>query len=269
MLDGTAQRIVLSAAVVGLFYWALFTGRAPERSSPVAPAPASSRGMAAEEAKRLASVSRALIRDGNHAAALAPIRALHDAFPSSHIYIDQLATVYHHLTRFDDEAALLEEYLLKAPTPDSACPRLGLAYRAQGREDKALDAFERCLALDSDDPDAIFYLAHAEERAGRVDKAAEFYRRGLVWAPGYSDMSLGLARIDLRAGRVRQAKAAALDVLKKSPDNTDALLLAGLACLRNGEPSEARKHLERGLRLSPDNAELSRALAQAEAGEHR
>jgi len=226
--------------------------------------------MAADEAKRLAAESRALIRADDYAGALAPVRTLHDAYPSNHIYIDQLAIVFHHLNRPADEAETLEEYIVKAPNPGEACPRLGLAYRAQGLEDKALDAFERCLALDPDDPDAILYLALAHERAGRAAKAAELYKRGLRLSPDYSDMRLGLARIVLREGHAGQAKAAALAVLKKSPDNTDALLVAGLACLRNGEPSEARSYLKHGVLLAPGSKELAQALAQAEAtGGHR
>jgi len=264
VLDNPAPRIVLSAAAVGLFYWALFTGSTPAPQPQEAP-----RGMAADEAKRLAAETRALIRDGDYAKALEPVRKLHDAYPSSHIYIDQLATVYRHLNRPEEEAALWEEYLLKAPRPEEACPRLGLAYRASGQEDKAHDAFERCVAINPDDPDSILYLALSHERAGRAEKAAALYERGLALAPDYSDMRLGLARIGLRGGRAREAKAAALGVLKRSPDNTDALLVAGLACLRIGEPTEAKTYLKRGAELSPGNADLAQALAQVVALERR
>jgi len=252
-------RIVIAAAVVGLFYWALFTGSSPERRSTASSTPD------AERTKQLAEESRALIRKGDYAAALGRVQALHDAYPSSPIYIDQLAIVFHHLNRPADEAAMLEEYLVKAPTPGEACPRLGLAYRASGRDDKAFDAFERCLALEPNDPDAILYLALAQERVGRTAEATALYNRGLALVPDYPDLRLGLARIVLRQGQFEKAKSAALAVLEKSPDNTDALLVAGLACLRNGERSEARGYLERGVRLAPESTELAEALAQAQA----
>jgi len=267
VLDTRASRIVLSLAVVGLFYWALFTGHAPAPAAP--PALSAASGMATDVAKGLVAEARALISGGDYAKALEPALELHDAYPSSDIYVEQLATTYHHLNRPVEEAALWEEYLLKSPTPNGACPHLGLAYRAQGKEDKALDAFERCLALDPSDPDAILYLALAEERGGRVEKATELYQRGLTLVPDYPDLRLGLARIDLRAGRVGEAKSAALLVLKTSPDNTDALLVAGLACLRTGEQAMARTYLERGLRLSPGNSDLTQALAQVSAREGR
>ena len=259
MRSQAVLRIVIAAGVVGLFYWALFTGSGPGRRS-TAPSPPD-----AERTKHLAEESRELIRKGDYAAALGRVQALHDAYPSSPIYIDQLAIVLHHLNRPADEAAILEEYLVKSPTPGDGCPRLGLAYRASGREDKALDAFERCLALEPNDPDAILYLALAQERAGRTAEATALYNRGLDLVPDYPDLRLGLARIVLRQGQFEQAKAAAVAVLAKSPDNTDALLVAGLACLRNGERSEARRYLERGVKLAPESTELADALARATA----
>ena len=267
MLDTRASRIVLSLAVVALFYWALFTGHAPAPAAP--PAISAASGMATEVAKALVAEARALISGGDYAKALEPARKLHDAYPSSDIYVEQLATTYHHLNRPVEEAALWEEYLLTAPNPNQACPHLGFAYRAQGRQDKALDAFERCLKLDPSDPDAILYLALAEEREGHAEKATELYKRGLTLVPDYHDLRLGLARIDLRAGRVAEAKSAALFVLKAAPDNTDALFVAGLACTRTGDLATARKYLERGLRLSPGNSDLTQALAQVAAREGR
>ena len=267
MLETPVPRIILSLAVVGLFYWALFTGQAP--APPASPALEPAPGIAMEATKKLVADARAAIGRGDYATALEPARALHDAHPSSHIYIDQLATTYHHLRRPVEEAALWEEYLLRAPRPGGACPQLGLAYRAQGKQGAAIDAFERCLALDPSNPDAILYLALAEERAGGVEKATALYKRGLALSPGYSDLRLGLARIDLRAGRAAEAKSAALLVLKSSPDNTDALLVAGLACLRVGEQAAARRYLERGLVVSPGNGDLTEALAQLTKGEGR
>ncbi len=267
MLDTPAPRIALSLAVVGLFYWALFTGHTPAPASPSAPSAAS--GIATDVARGLVAEARAAIGSGDYAKALKPALALHAAYPSSHIYIEQLAITYHHLKRPVEEAALWEEYLLRAPTPGGACPHLGLAYRAQGRQDRALDAFERCLALDPSNPDSILYLALAEEREGRVEKATELYKRGLTLAPEYPDLRLGLARIDLRSGRAADAKSAALLVLRSSPDNTDALFVAGLACLRTGDQAAARKYLERGLVLSPGNTDLAQALAQVAAREGR
>jgi tetratricopeptide (TPR) repeat protein len=256
MLDSPALRIVASAGVLALFYWSLFTGAAPA-PAPVAPVA----GLTAEGTRSLAEETKALVRGGSYEKALDPARKLHEAYPANHIYIDQLATVYHYLKRPKEEAELWEEYLEKAPVPDEACPALGLAYRAQGLEDKARDAFSRCLDLDPSNPDFVLHLALSCERSGGGDKARELYERGLALAPDYPDLRLGLARLDLRAGRVAQAEEAARRVLQRSPDNVDALLVAGLASLRGGSADEARVHLERGVRLSPDYTDLVLALA--------
>jgi tetratricopeptide (TPR) repeat protein len=264
VLDSRALRFLAAAGVLVLFYWSLFTG-APPAAAPAAP----SAGVNTGGAKSLADEAKSLMRSGDYEKALDPAQKLHEAFPANHIYIDQLATVYHHLKRPKEEAELWEEYLQKAPVPDEACPALGLAYRAQGLEEKARDAFSRCLDLDPTNPDFVLHLALSFERAGRADKASELYVRGLALAPEYSDMRLGLARIDLRAGRAEKAKAAAVRALERSPDNVDALLVAGLACLRLGAADEARVHLERGVRLSPEYTDLVLALAQTSVRQGR
>lgn len=256
MRENPFLRIVLSATVVALFYGALFTGLAP------APKPVGE--LTVDRAKMLMETSRALMRDGDYTAALAPLRELHEAFPSSHIYIDRLAVVYHQMNRFAEEAALLEEFLVKAPHPEEACPRIGLAYRALEQEAKAFDAFKRCFDIDATNPDAIFYFALANERGGRLAKAAELYDRGLELAPTYDDIRLGLARIALRQDEPDKAKSAAVAVLATHPDNTDALLVAGLACMRTGEAARARTYLERGVRLAPNDHDLIDALARTE-----
>ena len=264
LLDASALRIALSSAVLVVFWWALFTAPASV-PVPVVAGP----GPSADAARGLAESAKALVRAGDWAKALEPAVTLHDTFPQNHIYIDQLATIHNHLGNFKDEARLWEEYLEKAPLPDEACPALGLAYKAQGLEEKARDAFARCVELDPRNPDSVFYLALACERGGDAAKARELYRRGLELSPGYSDMSLGLARLELRAGRAAEAKGAALRVLEKSPDNVDALLVAGLAALRLGDDDGARKYLERGVALSPGYLDLVLALARTSARQGR
>jgi tetratricopeptide (TPR) repeat protein len=262
---GRLARVLLPAGVLALFYWGLFLSPPALEPEPSASLP----DQAETETRRLADLAKKLLRQDLHAEALAPTLKLHEKYPGNHIYIWDLATIYNRLGRPADEARSWEEYLQAAPTPIQACPALPRAYEKQNLTDKAFDAYERCLALDPKDPDAIFFLALACERRGKGERARALYARGLALAPEYADMRLGLARHNLRGGRTEEALKAAERVLAKSPDNVDALLVAGSALHRLGRLDEARENLERGLKKSETYADLHLALASLAADEKK
>src|SRR4051794_38591110 len=98
-----------------------------------------------------------LIKAERWSDALPVTRTLSERFPRNHIYAQSLAGVYHHLSQPKEEAAEWERYLLTAPSPEEACPQIGDAYRQQGKLKEAADAYDRCLAFDTEDPQQIFY----------------------------------------------------------------------------------------------------------------
>lgn len=245
-------RLFVTVLALGMFYWGLF--RLPVRGS-------SGGGLEPEEARALQEESTVMRRYGKWDRALPLTLKLHDAYPESHIYIGQLAEIYDHLGRYRDEAGMWEEFIERAPRPIEGCPQIGQSYEKQGLPKDAIKAYEKCAAIDSTDPDQIFYLAHAVEKDGQIDRAAALYARGVELSPNYSDLAVGLARMRMRQGKFEEARKLAAGILAGSPRNADALLVLGIACERLGNRAEAKSYLERGVQAADGYADLHLALA--------
>jgi tetratricopeptide (TPR) repeat protein len=219
------------------------------------------RQLTAAESSTLWSNCKSLFSQSKYHEALAAALKLHDAYPGNHLYIEMAAESYGRLGDYQHEAEFWEKYFDSAPNPVAACPQIGQAYWKQGRTDKAIAAFERCLTREPENTDSIFFLAHALELAGELDRAADLYRRGLKIAPEYADMKIGLARVWLRQGKAAQAEKASKLILQRSPDNLDALLVAGLAYSSEGQFPKAKEYLVKGVKLSDTESDFHEALA--------
>lgn len=252
-MHATLERILLALGGLAILCAAVLRSAAlPVRSSKTD----------AEALRGLAARSQEAYLAGRWNEALEPTLALHEAYPENHVYLGRLAQIYQEIGRPEDEARTWEEYLVVAPIPSEACPQLGRAYWKQGATGKAIDAFERCLRLDPEDPDAIFFMAWGYEHVGDVARAFALYEKGHAQSPGYDDMTLGLARIHLRQGKVSLAHAAASKILARAPENVDALLVLGLSLVREGRPEKARALFEKGASLSDAYADFHLALGR-------
>jgi tetratricopeptide (TPR) repeat protein len=210
----------------------------------------------AKETRRLLAEARDLQAANRFPEAIVPLSRLYTMNPENHLYIQQLAEIYHRLENYPREVQMWEQFLIHAPLPIEGCPQIGQAYLSQGLRKEATHAFERCLAIDEQNSDSLFFFGHALETEGQFERAAALYRRGLKTSPHYPDLILGLARIQVRRGELAEARRAVQGVLQRSPDTVDALLVAGLIAWRSGETAQAKRYLERGMLIEPSYQDL-------------
>ena len=247
-------RLIGSIAALFLFFVAI----------EIAPLPAPGESSSADSAEtRQMHDATALMAANKWSEALTPIRALAQAYPGNHIYAEQMATVYGHLNKPAEEAAAWEQFVATSPNAYEACPEIGYAYRHAGRLDKAIDAFERCLTYDPDNPEMQFYAAHAAEWKDDWTTAKALYEKSAAADPKNLDVQLGLGRVALHDGRNADARGIA-DTVLAAHDDADAALLGGMAAMRAGKKADARAYFERGLRRSPDYADLHYFLGLVE-----
>ncbi len=229
------------------------------------PAPGEVIGAESPQTKDMRTAT-AFIAAGKWPEALAPMKILADAYPANHIYSAHLAEIYQHLKQPANEAAAWERFVATSPNAYEACPRLGGAYREAHDLPKAIDAFERCLTFDPDNPDMQFYAAHAAEWKDDWATAERLYRTTAAIDPKNMDVQLGLGRVALHAGRYDDARAIADHVLLVQED-ADAALLAGMATFRAGKRAEARRYFERGLNIADGAADLHYVMGLLEERE--
>lgn len=205
-----------------------------------------------QQSQELAEQSKSYMDQSRYADALNPTLTLSKAYPENHIYLGRLAGIYDHLGRYEEEATYWERYMDHAPAPIEACPQIGQAYWKQGdkSESQAIAAYQRCLAIDPQNTDSIFYLAHALEMSNQWQQAADQYQKGLKISPNYIDLSLGLARCWLRMDRPEDARQIAQQILTKHPDSSGALLVLGMYYLHSGNYGAAKDALNRGAAMS-------------------
>jgi tetratricopeptide (TPR) repeat protein len=221
-------------------------------------------GLTAEKSIALLDLANARIKEEKYAEALEPVMKLYQSYPENPVYIQKVADIYDHLGRYKEEAELWEKFMQNAPPPWEGCPQIGLAYQKQGLKKQTIDAFERCLAFDTRDADALFFLGHAVETVQQYDRAGKLYEQCLGVSPHYPDCRAGYARVLIHQGRAADARKIGADVLAETPDFVDALLVVGLADWRLGNAKEAREYLERGIKLSQTYGDFYEALGRIE-----
>lgn len=225
---------------------------------------AASGTLTSEASRELLALSRKLLLQGKDEQALPPALKLYSVYPENYIYSKTLAEIYDRLGRYKEEAVYWEKFMQYAPLPLEGCPNIGQAYWSQKLYKEAIGAYERCLAIDPEYGDSIFFLGHAFELDGNISRAGEIYRQGLVHNPRNMDIRIGMARIDTREGRNLKAKKMILEVLADSPDNVDALLVAGIVAWREGDMAQAKRYLVKGAALTTGYADYHFVLGRIE-----
>src|SRR5262249_32680717 len=158
--------------VLAIVYGALMSPRVP--ASPTA----GSTSLSVDEARALVERAQALTAAQKYEEALVPLTTLFKANPTNHIYAGRLADLSNHLGRYREEAQFWEQFVRFSPNPVEGCPQIADAYWKLGQQKEFVDASERCLGFDPENPDEVFYLARAYERTLRFEDAAKLYHRG-------------------------------------------------------------------------------------------
>jgi tetratricopeptide (TPR) repeat protein len=253
MYDIPFLRFSVPAAILYIFYYMLVVNPPIEEDG--------HKGLSPEDVRILRYKGAALMDSKNFDEAEEIYVKLHTEFNDNAFYTAALAQIRHSQDRFDDEAALWEEYMQHSPTPVEGCPQIGVAYRSAGKSDKALEALKHCWEYEPTNSDMILFYALELEHQGNKKLARELYAKGHLGSPRYSDITVGLARTELSMGRSAEARKLILEALERSPDNVDALLAAGIIMSRSGDRAAARRYLQHGVELSPNYDEMRIALA--------
>lgn len=136
--------------------------------------------------------------------------------------------------------------------------QLGEIYSADGRADRAIEAFEKVTALVPHLPHGFLHLAINYEAEGRDAEALQAYRRVLELAPDHVQARNNAEKLALKMaleqGQPTQVSVGDDRVLDVSPDDATSYYHLGLRYLRNGEAEAAVAALQQAVSLRPDAA---------------
>ena len=131
---------------------------------------------------------------------------------------------------------------------------LGGIHNATGKNDLALEEFQRALQLDPRNADALNGLAHSYESAGRNADAEAAYKKAIALRPDYWSGYNSLANFYGRQGKYDDAIAQLQHVIELTPDNATAYSNLGATYVNTGDPKQfpkAEEVLKKSIELSP------------------
>jgi protein O-GlcNAc transferase len=132
-----------------------------------------------------------------------------------------------------------------------------------GRLEPAIEAYQRCLALDSGLPEVHNNLGTALDRAGRLEEAVECFRRAHLLDPAYVRPLVNLGRVLRLQGRASEALASLEQAFVLAPQSPAALTNLGFVLTDLGRNAEAIECLQRAIALEPGLAEAHHGLGKA------
>ncbi len=129
---------------------------------------------------------------------------------------------------------------------------LGNIHQSTGKNELALDEFQRALNLEPNNADALLGLARVYEHIAQAAKAEETFRRGATLRPDYWGGWHELGNFYFRQHRYQDAAREWKHVLDLAPDSAPAHANYATALNRLGHYTEAEAELKRAIALKPN-----------------
>ena len=245
---------------------------------------------AADDPKNLIDVDGLMMdgiehsRRGRHAEAIRAYQQVISRRPDMSLAYLRLAYVQWHAGAIGDAVATLREglkqigpdlqleirlgtYLAEMGRPAEAVPilervttaepgseglnALGIAYARAGEGNKALNAFERALAVNARDPYAHENIGTVYLQQNKMDAARAAFLRALENEPRSSRALAGLGVVDRHQGRMDDAITNWRKAIEADPTNYDALYNLASELAIAGRTSDARPYMEQFVRTAP------------------
>ncbi len=149
----------------------------------------------------------------------------------------------------DQARAEFEKALALDPRNAEALLNLGTIHRLQGRIGRAEHLVKRALQVDPSSIGALGQLAEIEREQGDLDESIRLYREALALDDSKPGLHLGLGDSLQRAGRFDDAEAAFRTVLGLDPDSYAAHYNLGVTYMNTERPDDAAAELEKALAL--------------------
>jgi len=180
--------------------------------------------------------------------------------PDNPEVVVKLGRILRTIGRNEEALEYFQRYQQMVPDDYQAYAHIGSCLSALGRFAEAESYFRRALTV-LDDPVTHYNMGLLLALTGRPDQAVGEYEKALDRDPGHGDARTNLAAALARLGRTGRAVQELERVLATDPENAMALTNLGLLERERGAIDRARAHLEQALRFAPGLTPAADALA--------
>jgi tetratricopeptide (TPR) repeat protein len=208
----------------------------------------------------------AALADFRHALDLHLFNSLFPSAPGVASAYSGMGQVYH---RKGDETRSLDAYdraLRYNPNDPNVHVGRGVALSGLGRPDDALSSFNKALEIDPRNSRAYGHRALLFERLGRDQDALTDYEASLRLEPGAAMVRRYRGALLSRMGQHEAAANDLTEALRSNPTDAEALKDRGGILGRNGDYAQALRDLDEAVRLDPKNAKAYQNRAAAYNG---
>jgi len=167
---------------------------------------------------------------------------------------------------FVDADKWLTHSLQSNPTDSDGWYELGRIKYNENRFTEAIDAFKKCLALDTTNVKAEVNLGLSYAGLGDVSEAIKAYQTAIDWQSSSAakdvEAYFALGTLFLDQNRPADAIPVLIQATQIAPSVSQGHELLGKAYLHTQDLLKAQKELEQAVKLSPDTARLHYILGQ-------
>jgi predicted TPR repeat methyltransferase len=137
--------------------------------------------------------------------------------------------------------------------PDAVSIAIQLHQR--GFLDEAQTVYERILAIEPDQPDALHFLGVVKHQLGRGDDAVELIRRSIELAPDMADRHNNLGNVLVERERLEEAVEAYRRAIELDPRHANAHSNLGAALKALRRFDEAAAAYQKAIEINPEHAD--------------
>jgi tetratricopeptide (TPR) repeat protein len=171
-----------------------------------------------------------------------------------------LAIRKHHSRDFIGALEACQRALALEPNEPTAHNHRGRALFNLGRAEEAKAAFLAALGIDPNYAQAQCNLGHVMRAEGNVEHAERAFAAAVALAPRFRAAQFGLGTILFAQGQLERAAACFDAVVGDAPADIPALMHAGMCAHARRETIAARVHYEAALAIDPRNVPAMRFL---------
>lgn len=173
----------------------------------------------------------------------------------------KIAVQHHQANRLEQAEQLCQLVLRSQSDNASALHILGLIAHQRGSNHLAVDLISKAVASNSQVPQFHNNLGVALKALGKFEEAVQAYEKALLLKPDYADACYNIANSLESLGRHTAAVQQYKQALLLKPDDAHTYYNMGIAMQMLGHHAEAIENFNRAIQINPDSAGAYRAMA--------